>query len=93
MIIPSLKFVGALAALALAVFCLFFPGSASPSVKRIFLVGWLVIPPAFHYFEYLVVGTTLVGEKLEGFKYVQGLSAAIWAGVAAALAAVYFKDA
>lgn len=81
------RFYGAAALLVVAVLLFFF---APPKWRKAVLVAWLVGPPVFQYFEY-VFNKPCNPVDLESFKYVQGLSAAIWAGVAAAFAAVYFQ--
>ena len=82
----------AVVAVLAAVFSLTVGASSAPDVKKALLVLWLIGPPLFFFFEYWLRYDTLSKQgDLEKMKDLQQRGTQIWAGVAAALAAVYFK--
>ena len=75
-----------------AVFSLFVGAKSSPNTKKVLLVLWLIVPPVFFFVEYWLRRESLVAAcDLERVKDMQQLASQIWAGVAAALGAIYFK--
>jgi heme/copper-type cytochrome/quinol oxidase subunit 1 len=65
----------------------------SDTTKKVFLVLWLIGPPIFFFLEYWLRRDGLVASgDLERVKDMQQRGAQVWAGVAAALAAIYFKS-
>jgi len=79
-------------AVAAAIYSLTVATKASPTTKRVLLVLWLILPPVFFFLEYWFRHDHLVTiGDLERVKDLQQRAAQIWAGVAAALAAIYFK--
>jgi hypothetical protein len=76
--------IGALAALAS------FMGTLTPhDWKKLVLVAWLTIPPVFFFLEIHRV-RRVNPQDLDDCKMSQESAAKIWAGVAAALAVLYF---
>lgn len=65
---------------------------SSEKAKKIILLGWLVGPPTFFFLEYLLRHDGLNAIDLERMKDLQHLGSQVWAGVAAALATIYFKS-
>jgi hypothetical protein len=82
----------AVLAVAAAIYSLTAATKGSPTTKKVLLVLWLIVPPVFFFLEYWIRHDQLaaIGD-LERVKDMQQRAAQIWAGVAAALAAVYFK--
>lgn len=69
----------------------FFATKASEAQKKYILVFWLVAPPVFFFLEYYFRQPFLSGDELVRVKDMQLRASAIWAGVSAALAALYIK--
>jgi hypothetical protein len=70
-------------------------GAAEP-YRRIILALWILLPPAWFWFEFVFLVTEeekTDSKKLAKIKYVQGLASKIWIAVSTVLAALYFgKD-
>jgi len=66
-------------------------------LEAIIVVGWLLLPPVYFWYEYFYVyGRTrnaAARADLESFKYGQDVASKIWIAVVSALLALYFgKD-
>ena len=70
-----------------------FGHDVEETYRYLILVGWLIVPPIHFFMEYYLKEADLQANKaaFDRFKDLQRLAAAIWAGIAAALAIVYFK--
>ena len=89
----DLFYVGlAIFAVFAAAYSLIVGVKSSPTTKKVLLVLWLIGPPLFFFLEYWLRRDALIAANdLERVKDLQQRGAQIWAGVAAALAAIYFK--
>ena len=56
------------------------------------LIFWFLVPPILFYFEYYFQARQLDGIELEIFKDLQSRASQIWAGLAALLTIMYFKN-
>jgi hypothetical protein len=79
------------ASIAAAAYSL-FATSATVAQKKLILVFWLVFPPTYFFFEYYFRQPKVDAAELARLKDMQDRAAKIWAGVSAALAAIYFKS-
>jgi hypothetical protein len=86
-----IKLVGAILAVAVAVYSL-SAYSASPARKRLILFLWTLGPPIFFYFEYFFQAPLLQPGELQRFKDLQDHASKIWAGLVAVLAVAYLKS-
>ena len=64
---------------------------SKPSWPSFVLASWLVVPPIYFFIEFHRVRSKFP-EQLEYLKESQASAEKIWAGVAAALAVLYFKS-
>ncbi len=85
-----IKFLGAIVAVAAAVYSLSVH-DAPASRKKAILLFWLIGPPTFFYLEYFFQAPLLSGDDLTQFKDLQSSAGKVWAGIAAALGLMYFK--
>jgi hypothetical protein len=69
-----------------------FATRATTEQKKLILVFWLVAPPAYFFLEYYFRQPYVDVTELARLKDMQDRAAQIWAGVSAALAAIYFKS-
>ena len=88
--ITFLKYVGALLTVGAAIYS-FLAFKKNENHRRVILMGWLLLPPIFFYFEYFFQAPYLSPKELERFKDLQSRASQIWAGVSAGLALIYFK--